>query len=314
MDKILKNMEHDSSIDKSEVFTTSDEIAERFKDQIKGKTILITGVSPTSIGAALALSLSAYSPSLLILASRSAPKIATTISQIHTQHPSVPLRALELDLASLSHVTAAAHSLANLPKIDILINNAGIMAPPFSRSEDGFESQFAVNHLGHFQLTRVLLPQLRAGGGGGRVVNVSSVGHHAGGVRFEDYNFGEGGERYKKWEAYGQSKSANVLMAVALNARGVRAWAVHPGAVETGLVKEDTREEVEALLRDAPDIEMKTPKQGASTVLMAALDPGLTDFAYLEDCKISQAAEHATDPELAERLWKLSEELVDSKL
>ena len=155
-----------------------------------------------------------------------------------------------LDLFEPASIDAFAERfLASDRPLHLLLNNAGIMATPLVRDRRGFESQFATNHLGHFQLTARLWPALRRANGA-RVVSLSSRGHAYGGVDFEDPNFER--RAYDKWTAYGQSKTANVLFALALDARGdahrVRAFSVHPGAIHTELSRSLSEEELRALL------------------------------------------------------------------
>jgi NAD(P)-dependent dehydrogenase (short-subunit alcohol dehydrogenase family) len=229
-----------------------------------------------------------------------------------------------LDLMDPESVDAfASRFLASGRPLHILVNNAGIMAPPLMRDSRGFESQLATNHLGHFQLTGRLWPAiLRADGA--RVVSLSSRGHIRSGVDFDDPNF----ERrpYDKWIAYGQSKTANALFAVALDARGephrVRAFSVHPGAVVTELMRSMSDEEISAAVDRAREVgTFKTAEQGAATSVWCATSPQLDGMGgvYCEDCDIAQAvpadfAEQsgvrawAMDPSLAERLWTMSEE------
>jgi len=204
------------------------------------------------------------------------------------------------------------------------VNNAGIMAAPFVKDARGFESQFATNHLGHFHLTLRLWPALAAAHGA-RVVSLSSRGHMRGAVDFEDPFF----ERrpYDKWNAYGQSKTANALFAVALDARGrdrgVRAFSVHPGAVHTELVRWMSEDEQRAAIEAAAKMPagFKNTEQGAATSVWCATSPRLDGMGgvYCEDVDIAEAvpadfSEHrgvrpwAVDPALAERLWTKSEE------
>lgn len=209
--------------------------------------VLITGVSSGGIGAACALSLATASPELLILGGRDSSKIADTAKEIESLGANPPVRVLPLviDLASLASVGSAVQSLATAPKVDILINNAGIMAWPYGTTEDGFETQFGTNHLGHFQFTRLLLPKLQASESGGRVVNVSSDAYQYSDILWENVGF-DGGKNYDKWIAYGQSKTGNILHALALsNSHGVKAYSVHPGIVGTNLVKEHARADIE---------------------------------------------------------------------
>lgn len=232
----------------------------------------------------------------------------------------------ELDLGDLENVRRFADDLlADDRPIDMVINSAGIMAAPEARLGPGWESHFAINHLGHFALVNRLWPLIRAGGA--RVISVSSRGHHFSGIRWDDPQFADG---YDKWLAYGQSKTANALFAVQLDAlgrdAGVRAFAVHPGAILTPLVRHMSRDEqVEAgyLDRDGNliDPRFKSPERGAATQVWAATSGQLEGLGglYLEECEVavpyvegveySGVAEWAVDPAEAERLWDLSADL-----
>lgn len=232
----------------------------------------------------------------------------------------------ELDLADLESVRAfAEHFVASGRGIDLVINNAGIMACPESRVGPGWEAQFATNHLGHFALVNRLRAALVPGA---RVISVSSAGHRHSGIRWNDLHFAHG---YHKWQAYGQAKTANVLFAVHLDriAReaGVRSFALHPGSILTPLQRHlATEEMVAAGWIDADgnllDPSFKTPEQGAATQVWAATSPRLAGLGgvYCEDCDIAErydpdsgspAGVHdwATDPEQAARLWAVSAEL-----
>jgi NAD(P)-dependent dehydrogenase (short-subunit alcohol dehydrogenase family) len=235
----------------------------------------------------------------------------------------------ELDLSDLASVRAFAEGFLESDRaIDILINNAGVMAAPETRVGPGWELQFGTNHLGHFALTNRLWPALRAGGGA-RVVALSSRGHKRSPIRFDDLPFDRG---YDKWEAYGQAKTANSLFAVQLDAlgqdAGVRAFAVHPGGIMTPLQRHLPRQEmVDAGWMDADgnlSDRFKTVEQGASTSVWAATSPQLDGKGgvYCEDCDIAEptavgteSAElrgvdaHAIDPDAAARLWAVSAEL-----
>lgn len=237
----------------------------------------------------------------------------------------------ELDLADLEHVRAFAHRFtASGRSIDILINNAAIMAAPEARVGDGWESQFATNHLGHFALTNRLWPALAAQDGA-RVVALTSTGHKLSGIRFEDPQFTSG---YDKWLAYGQAKTADSLFAVQLDAlaapHGVRAFAVHPGGIMTELQRHLTREEMIAagwIGEDGSvDAGFKSPEQGAATSVWAATSPLLKGMGgvYCEDCDIAEPTEvgsptarargvdaHAIDPDDSSRLWTYSAELTE---
>ncbi|MDH6213806.1 SDR family NAD(P)-dependent oxidoreductase [Streptomyces pseudovenezuelae] len=233
----------------------------------------------------------------------------------------------ELDLGDQESVRGFAERfLASGRTIDILIGSAGIMACPQTRVGPGWEAQFATNHLGHYALVNRLWPAIEPGGA--RVVSVSSRGHHAAGMRWDDVQWTHG---YDKWEAYGQAKTANVLFAVHLDRlgrdAGVRAFSLHPGGILTPLQRHLAKEEmVERGWIDADGNPLKpegfkSPEQGAATQVWAATSPQLDDLGgvYLEDCDVAEPAPAddervgvkawATDPEQAARLWDLSAEL-----
>ena len=221
-----------------------------------------------------------------------------------------------VDLASLASVRAfAAWFCERHDTLGVLVNNAGVMACPLTRTVDGFEMQFGTNHLGHFLLTLLLVPALRSSIPA-RVVNVSSAGHRASDVDFDDPNY----ERrpYEKWEAYGQSKTANILFTVELERRfgneGIHAFAVHPGMIVTDLGRHLTRDDYMELSRRASGRlpEPKSIEDGAATTLWAATTaPTTAAGKYLEDCHVSdEHAPWALDPDRARRLWELSERLV----
>ncbi|MFF7546182.1 SDR family NAD(P)-dependent oxidoreductase [Streptomyces canus] len=233
----------------------------------------------------------------------------------------------ELDLGDLESVRAFAERFLDSGRtVDLVIDNAGIMACPETRVGPGWEAQFATNHLGHFALVNRLWPAIEPGGA--RVVSVSSRAHHFSGMRWDDVHWRTG---YDKWQAYGQAKTANVLFAVHLDKlgadRGVRAFALHPGGILTPLqrhlpkaemVERGWIDEQGKVLNPAG---FKSPEQGAATQVWAATSPQLAGMGgvYLEDCDIAEPAVDgdesggvrawATDPEQAERLWTLSAEL-----
>jgi NAD(P)-dependent dehydrogenase (short-subunit alcohol dehydrogenase family) len=242
----------------------------------------------------------------------------------------------ELDLASPASIDRfASEFLISNRALDLLINNAGVMATPLTRDERGYELQFSTNHLGHFQLTARLWPALKKSGNA-RVVALSSRGHARGGVDFSDPNFNK--KPYEKWASYGQSKSANSLFAVELDKRGqkdgVRAFAVHPGGILTDLLKYMTEEELSAYgiyrengVAKIPDVtkvpeRFKTIEEGAATTIWCAVSPQLNGKGgvYCEDCDIaamvpadsklnSGVRPWAVDKAAAEALWSLSEKL-----
>lgn len=233
----------------------------------------------------------------------------------------------ELDLADLASVRAFAERfLASGRSVEIVINNAGIMACPETRVGPGWEAQFATNHLGHYALVNLLWPAIAHDGT--RVVSVSSAGHRRSPMRWDDVMFERG---YDKWEAYGQAKTANVLFAVQLDAlgedAGVRAFSLHPGGIRTPLQRHLTTEEMVAAgwIDEQGNViasGFKTPEQGAATQVWAATSPQLAEMGgvYCEDCNIAELVpaddttsggvrEYAVNPEQAVRLWALSAEL-----
>jgi NAD(P)-dependent dehydrogenase (short-subunit alcohol dehydrogenase family) len=242
-----------------------------------------------------------------------------------------------LDLMDPPSIDAFARGLLerDVP-LHILINNAGVMAPPLTRDGRGYESQFATNHLGHFQLTLRLWPALRQSARA-RVVRVSSVGHRRSGVDFDDPNFNH--RDYDRWSAYGQSKTANALFAITLDALGeplgIRAFSVHPGGVVTDLVRHMSSKELQSygVLDEHgnpiidPERNMKSPQQGAATSIWCETSRQLRGLGsvYCENCDIAipvpadstelrGVRPWATDQEGADRLWHLSEELTGVRL
>lgn len=239
----------------------------------------------------------------------------------------------QMDLADLATVRTFADALnRELDHIDVLINNAGVMATPERRVGPNWEYQFGINHMGHFALTKGLMPLLEKAENP-RVVSLSSVGHQAGGIRWDDINYHE--TDYDKWQAYGQAKTANALFALELSNRmdafGGRAFSVHPGGIFTPLQRDlpvDEQIMMGWLDEDGNPSELaraafKSPAQGCTTTLWAATSPMLADKhgLYCEDCDVAQlwsedsprglhVAPHAVDAEQAERLWAVSEELL----
>jgi NAD(P)-dependent dehydrogenase (short-subunit alcohol dehydrogenase family) len=291
------------------------------------KRVLVTGAS-AGLGVETTRALAAHGASVT-MAVRDLDKGAAAMEQVLATAPEARLDLRELDLADLSSIrTFASSFLEDHPTLDILIGNAGVMACPQGTTVDGFETQFGTNHLGHFLLIQLLTPALVAADGA-RVVLLSSAGHRFSDVDLDDPGFEH--TPYDPWVAYGRSKTANVLCAVALDRRladrGVRAFAVHPGGIQTELGRHLTRESLAALLASRPpgqEIEWKTVPQGAATTVYAATSSDLDGMGgrYLEDCQLAELAEdplsssgvhgYALDPERAEALWALSERLVDA--
>lgn len=283
---------------------------------LNGKIAIVTG-GHSGIGLETTRALAAAGATVIV-AARSPEQARSALVGI----TGVEVEALDLvDPASID--TFAQRFLATGRSLHILINNAGIMAPPLVRDARGYESQFATNHLGHFQLTLCLWPALRQAGAA-RVVSLSSAGVRFGGVDFEDPNFEK--REYDKWKAYGQSKSANALFAVALDKRGytddIRAFSVHPGRIQTELTRFLTAQE------RAIAGECKTTEQGAATSVWCATSPQLEGKGgvYCLDCDIAELIPDfslqgmgqqltgvlpwAVDHDMAERLWIMSEEMI----
>jgi NAD(P)-dependent dehydrogenase (short-subunit alcohol dehydrogenase family) len=290
-----------------------------------GRTAVVTGASG-GLGLQTAQVLAGRGATV-VLACRDLGKAEQAAELIREQAGRDSVAIVHLDLASLASVRQAAGEIrAACPRLDLLINNAAVMAPPYHRTEDGFELTFATNHLGHFALINRLWPAIQRGGG--RVVALSSSGHRRSPIRWDDIDFATG---YDKWNAYGQAKTANSLFAVELDAlakdAGVRAFAVHPGGIRTPLQRHLTNAEMAAFGWTDEDGNLindnfKTTEQGAATSVWAATSPQLHGMGgvYCEDCDIAELVpdddkgmvgvrSYAVDPEQAARLWTLSAEL-----
>ncbi|MEM9477005.1 MAG: SDR family NAD(P)-dependent oxidoreductase [Pseudomonadota bacterium] len=295
--------------------TTTDEVLDGI--DLSGKTVVITG-GTSGLGQESARAMAAKGAKV-VLTGRNMEKAQAVADAIDGD-----VSVEELELGSFASIRAfAARVLDKHPKIDILINNAGVMASPYMETSDGFELQFGSNHLGHFLMTTLLMP---AFGEGSRVVSLSSSAHHFAPVMFDDIGFKS--TDYDKWAAYGQSKSANALFAVGLNKRladkGAEAFSVHPGVIQTELARHMTEEDIAMFASgiESGAIPMKSIPQGAATQVYAATAPELAGKggAYLADVQIapiepdtedmSKARPYAIDPDAAERLWAVSEEMI----
>lgn len=306
--------------------TTADEALEGI--ELGGRHVLVTGAS-SGIGHETARALAARGAEVILTARDTAKGEAVAADiRARTGNPHVAVEAVEL--GSLASIRAFADRfLARWDTLDVLVNNAGVMACPFMHTADGFEQQFGANHLGHFLLTGLLLPALRRGAPA-RVVSVSSRGHHMSPVVFDDIHFAR--RPYDKWLAYGQSKTANVLFAVGLERRfaadGVHAFALHPGAIMTELARHLVPEDITFLQSrgGSGGLRFKTVEAGAATSVFAATAPELEGRGgtYLEDCHVAAVNDaegaltgvksYAIDPALADRLWTVSEEAVGQRI
>jgi len=270
--------------------TTWQDVLDESTVDLTGQTILVTG-GTTGLGKETAKALRTAGARVLITA-------RTPDKAEGEEH-------VVLDLADLDTVAQAAELLAGT-EIDVLVNNAGVMYTPFERTRQSFELQLGTNHIGHFVLTNALQPK--------RVVNLSSGGHRASDVIWDDPNYET--RPYDKFEAYGQSKTANILFTRELDRRGTHAVAVHPGMIMTELGRYMTRDDVNELMgrvKAAPGggPKYKSIEQGAATTVYAVAHPELPGGAYLEDAAVSaDDAEWTKDERSWARLWDLTEELL----
>lgn len=290
-------------------------------------------MTPGGLGAETAISLAHGNPSTLILLGRTQAKCQPTIDAVKAVDSTIAVKFVAVDLESMTSVRAAARAVLDdveVVQIHALINNAAVMTCPYRKTEDGFERQFATNHLSHFVLTNELMPRVLAAGPGARIVNVASVANKYAGINWDDPGFDREGD-YTPWRGYGQSKTANILSAIALNRRvskrGVRTFAANPGSVSTNLQGYMTLEMAEEAARvitgksldEAVATMAKTLQQGCSTQLEAALDPALEteEKVFFNDClpcdDPAWVAPWSLDVDAAERLWEMSEELVGEK-
>lgn len=301
--------------------TTAEEAARDI--DLSGKTAVVTGGS-AGLGVETIRVLAKHGARVCSVV-RDEAKGQAALDRIRESVPDADLELAVLDLFDLDSVRKGADDIAaRFPRIDRLINNAGVMACPLGRTKEGLDTQLGTNHLGHFVLTARLIDNVLAAAPA-RIINLSSGGHRLSPMRFEDPFFEK--EPYTKFAAYGQAKTANVLFSVALDERfkdrGVRAYAVHPGAIHTELGRHMTRDDMKDLMKDRPQAEpmkFKPLEAGAATTVWAATAPELDDVGgvYCEDCHVADRIERpdasegvmawALDRDAAERLWTLSEE------
>ncbi len=295
---------------------------------LSGRSALVTGASG-GLGAETARALAAAGAAVT-LAVRDLEKAAGVAESIRAEVPGADLDFLELELDRPESIRAAVKAwTADHAELHLLVNNAGVMACPLETTAEGFERQFATNHFGHFLFTGLLMPVLLRSTPA-RVVNLSSAGHRMSPVVFEDIHYRA--RAYDKWEAYGQSKTANILFSVELDrrvsGRGVSANAVHPGMIMTDLGRHLDANDVKQLMARRPKgspPQWKSVEAGAATSVWAAVSADLEGRGglYLEDCHVAEEREfdeavdgvsrYALDPDAAERLWALSEEAVGER-
>ncbi|GAD98559.1 hypothetical protein FG04938.1 [Paecilomyces variotii No. 5] len=338
------------------------QVAEAFAGGVRGKTILITGVNRGGIGFSTAQAFVSQSPLCLIVTGRNPAKTKEAITALRAEYPDVNYRSLQVDLSiqqSVRDAAAEVVSWADVPTIDIVVNSAGVMCiQERTLSKDGIELHFATNHLGHWLLTCLIMPKLIKATeskpkGATRIVNVTSASPQVSGMRWSDMNFEKKNKdlpaeeqpnydwfkmcgcpdiedaTYVPLDGYNRSKVANVLFGIAATKRlfdkyGILSVSVHPGVIETELGRNMSAKDLEAFAELRKSIfKLKTLGAGASTSLVAALDPKLAQGVgqskndsenwgcYLENCQISGNAHSlAVSAKESEKLWHISEKLV----
>ncbi|XP_055990154.1 retinol dehydrogenase 12 [Sorex fumeus] len=276
--------------------------------QLHGKVVVITGAN-TGIGKETAREL-ARRGARIYIACRDVLKGESAASEIRADTKNSQVLVRKLDLSDTKSIRAFVEGfLAEEKRLHILINNAGVMMCPYSRTKDGFETHMGVNHLGHFLLTYLLLERLKESSPS-RVVNLSSVVHHVGKINFNDL---QSEKSYSPSFAYCHSKLANVLftreLARRLQGTGVTTYAVHPGIVRSELIRHSF---LMCLLWRLFSPFLKSAREGAQTSLHCALAEGLEPQSgkYFSDCKKTWMSPRARNNKTAERLWKVSCELL----
>ncbi|HYO38824.1 MAG TPA: oxidoreductase [Nocardioidaceae bacterium] len=293
---------------------------------LSGRRALVTGTT-SGLGAAVVAALVRRGAEV-VAAGRDEHKLTASLQRLRAEVPGARVRTLLLDLADQADVRRAAHEAASHGPLHLLVNNAGVMATPSTRTLDGFELQLATNFLGHFALTGLLWPQLATGGaepaagGAARVVSVSSQAHRMA-RRAPLGDPRSTGGRYQRWQAYAQSKLANLLFTVELDRRArsagapVTALAAHPGMAATSLGSSATGNRAGGTILDAAfSLLGQPPSQAAQPLLMAATAdlPGATYVGPGGPGEVRGAPQVVTssalarDPETARRLWAVAEQ------
>ena len=314
--------------------TTTDEVLEGVS--LQGRHFMVTGAS-SGLGEETVRALSSAGAKVTMVA-RNSDKLDAAADRIRTSVPTTDLQTGLVDLADLSSIRSYAEEyLQEDAPIDVLINNAGVMACPFMTTKDGFEMQFGTNHLGHFLLTNLLMPAIRSGQNP-RIINLSSAGHTHSDVSLDDPNFET--SEYNAWESYGRSKSANIHFTREIVRRYgdvIRSFAVHPGVILTELGRHLTPELMEEMVervkarstssaeaKETGGLPFKSMEAGAATQVWAATTEDLEENngAYLGDCKVGveggNPSENGYLPNIyndatAKALWSLSEQMVQQE-
>ncbi|UKZ77999.1 hypothetical protein TrVFT333_005733 [Trichoderma virens FT-333] len=299
------------------VILSSEYVLSQYGESLAGKTIVVTGVANDSIAGELAVQISAYKPSLLILTARSESRVEPIVSKIKSKNPNVSVRFLKLDLSDLKDVRRAVSDLNDVPKIDHFVAVAGVM--------------FGVNYLANFLLVKELLPKVRAAGPKSSIVICSSSAVRGGQINFDDVNYKDG-EEYNPLAAYAQSNAARTIFAKFLGEKlkgeGIRVFSVDPGAVATGLQRHfggEFLDQIQALrnstepMRDLDGRPYKMPSftgtsEGASTLITAMIDPTIkgAQGAYLYQNTVGDddLTSFVLNRENWTKLWELSEKLI----
>ena len=314
--------------------TTTDEVLEGIS--LQGRHFMVTGAS-SGLGEETVRALSSAGAKVTMVA-RNSDKLDAAADRIRTSVPTTDLQTGLVDLADLSSIRSYAEEyLQEAAPIDVLINNAGVMACPFMTTKDGFEMEFGTNHLGHFLLTNLLMPAIRSGQNP-RIINLSSAGHTHSDVSLDDPNFET--SEYNAWESYGRSKSANIHFTREIVRRYgdvIRSFAVHPGVILTELGRHLTPELMEEMVervkarstssaeaKETGGLPFKSMEAGAATQVWAATTDDLegNNGAYLGDCKVGVEGGNPSEngylpyiynEDTAKALWSLSEQMVQQE-
>jgi len=289
--------------------TSAEDVTIHYATNLTGKTAIVTGAN-TGLGKETAKIL-AKANATVYMACRDLAKCQLALEEIQQQVGKEKLIAAELDLGSLESIRNFAQDFnsKNIP-LNILINNAGVMACPKGHTKDGFDLQMGINHFGHFLLTNLLLPSLKRGAPS-RVVNVSSRAHNRGNLIFDDLN---SEKSYSKWVAYGNSKLANILFAKEYNrifsGEGITAYSLHPGVIPTELSRHLGI--IGSIFKVVGGLFLKNLGQGSATTVYCAVAPDLEKQggSYFADCDLFQSNHTQITDENAKKLWEISEKAV----
>ena len=285
---------------------------------LNGKVIIVTGAT-SGLGKE-ATKILAQKNATVIMAVRNTQKAEPIVQEIKKQHSNAQIDIREMDLSSLASVKLFANGvLDNYDRLDVLINNAGIMACPFDKTQDGYEIQMGTNHLGHFALTGLLMPLLEATKNA-RIVATSSIGHRMGKIDFADINWEK--RKYNSSQAYADSKLANLYFTYALakkfnhKKKDIKVTAAHPGWTRTDLQKHSW------YMRMLNPLFSQGPNQGVLPTLRAAFDPNAKSGDYFGPSRffemhgspiVVKSNERSHDAEAAKKLWEISEQLTNIK-